>query len=78
MDGGDAAKPGKNKNYVKPMGEGVSRHSDWRQDLNEYILDPAEKNDMVKTSPKNSDDAHEENQGEEDQETRLESILLRV
>ena len=53
------AKAKRKASYPKPNPvTGV--YENWRHDLKEYILDPAETNDVVKTSPKNSDDAHEE------------------
>ena len=59
-DGGDTAKPGKNKNYVKPMGE--NRYVSWRDELREvaYGVSSVDRDEASNKKPKNSDESREQ------------------
>ena len=65
VDGGDSAKPGKNKNYVKPMateGHRVKEYVSWRDEIREvtYGMNVANRENATTTKPQNSDDSRKE------------------
>ena len=66
VDGGDAAKPGKDKNYVKPMATEEKKthkeHYSWRDEIREvaygsYGYNVADRTDSVPTKPMDSTDS---------------------